>query len=91
MTDTLSPHPAQAFHRAQPRAVQPHVRLYRLVDGGGDPHPVLDDLYESLEAAWSEATRWWQNHCGASQDPVDIGVEVSTASGDWRTLRFPST
>jgi hypothetical protein len=32
---------------------------------------------------------WWQDHCGGTQEPVDIGVEVSTASGDWRTLRFP--
>ena len=23
-------------------------RLYRLVDQYGDPHPVLDDLYDSL-------------------------------------------
>lgn len=66
-----------------------HVRYYRLVDRQGAPHPVLDDLYESLDAAWSEAMGWWQDHCGGSQEPVDIGVEVSTASGDWRTLRFP--
>lgn len=66
-----------------------HVRYYRLVDRQGAPHPVLDDLYESLDAAWTEATGWWQEHCGGNQDPVEIGVEVSTASGDWRTLRFP--
>ncbi|MCP9888241.1 hypothetical protein KBY96_09915 [Cyanobium sp. ATX 6A2] len=67
------------------------MRRYRLVDGRGAPHPVLDDLYDSLEAAWAEASRWWQSHCGCSQDPVEIGVEVSTASGEWRTLRFPGT
>lgn len=66
-----------------------HVRHYRLVDRQGAPHPVLDDLYESLDAAWSEAMGWWQEHCGGNQEPVEIGVEVSTASGDWRTLRFP--
>jgi len=66
-----------------------HVRHYRLVDRQGAPHPVLDDLYEFLDAAWSEAMGWWQDHYGSSQEPVDIGVEVSTASGDWRTLRFP--
>ena len=66
-----------------------HVRHYRLVDRQGAPHPVLDDLYESLDAAWPEAMGWWQDHYGSSQEPVDIGVEVSTASGDWRTLRFP--
>lgn len=65
------------------------LRQYRLVDRQGAPHPVLDDLYESLDAAWSEAVGWWQEHCGSSQEPVEIGVEVSTASGDWRTLRFP--
>ncbi|MFQ6539194.1 MULTISPECIES: hypothetical protein [Aphanothece] len=66
-----------------------HVRHYRLVDQQGAPHPVLDDLYESLDAAWAEAMGWWQEQFGATQDPVEIGVEVSTASGDWRTLRFP--
>lgn len=65
------------------------ARQYRLVDRQGAPHPVLDDLYESLDAAWSEAMGWWHEHCGANQEPVDIGVEVSTSSGDWRTLRFP--
>lgn len=64
-------------------------RLYRLVDQSGEPHPVLDDLYDSLEAAWSEALSWWRDHFGAEQAPIGIGVEVSTASGDWRTLRHP--
>lgn len=64
-------------------------RLYRLVDQYGDPHPVLDDLYDSLESAWSEAIHWWRGHVGHEQSPVGIGVEVSTASGDWRTLRHP--
>jgi len=75
----LGPAAAQA---AAPRA-------YRLVDGGGSPHPVLDDLYDSLEAAWAEAIGWWSEQFGPSHGPVEIGVEVSTASGDWRTLRFP--
>jgi hypothetical protein len=66
-----------------------HVRHYRLVDGHGSPHPVLDDLYESLDAAWSEAISWWHDHMGPGQEPVEIGVEVSTASGSWRTLRHP--
>ncbi len=66
-----------------------HVRHYRLVDRQGAPHPVLDDLYDSLDAAWSEAMGWWQEHSGGNQEPVEIGVEVSTASGNWRTLRFP--
>ncbi|MCT0226235.1 hypothetical protein KQ310_13930 [Synechococcus sp. CS-1328] len=64
-------------------------RLYRLVDLQGLPHPVLDDLYDSLEAAWSEAISWWQEMGGSVGSPVGIGVEVSTTNGDWRTLRYP--
>lgn len=64
------------------------VRCYRLVDEQGAPHPVLDDLYDSLEAAWSEALSWWRD-VAPGQEAVGIGVEVSTASGDWRTLRHP--
>lgn len=67
------------------------MRHYRLVDRQGAPHPVLDDLYESLDAAWSEAIHWWHQHMGPTQGPVEIGVEVSTASGDWRTLRHPGS
>ena len=69
----------------------PPVRHYRLVDRQGSPHPVLDDLYESVDAAWSEAMAWWQSHMGPGQEPVEIGVEVSTASGSWRTLRHPGS
>jgi hypothetical protein len=64
-------------------------RRYRLVDLQGLPHPVLDDLYESLEAAWSEAIQWWRERGGSEHGPVGIGVEVSTNNGDWRTLRYP--
>ena len=67
------------------------LRQYRLVDREGAPHPVLDDLYESLDAAWSEAVLWWQQQFGATTGPMEIGVEVSTASGDWRTLRYPGS
>jgi hypothetical protein len=66
-----------------------HERQYRLVNGQGEPHPVLDDLYESLESAWNEATSWWSQEIGTSQGPMEIGVEVSTACGGWRTLRHP--
>lgn len=64
-------------------------RLYRLVDRQGQPHPVLDDLYECPDAAWAEAIQWWQETVGAVEGPVEIGMEVSTSSGDWRTLRHP--
>ena len=65
------------------------ARRYRLVDQHGDPHPVLDDLYDSLETAWLEAVAWWREEVGGGQEPVGIGVEVSTATGDWRTVRHP--
>lgn len=66
-------------------------RLYRLVDQHGEPHPILDDLYDSLEAAWSEAISWWRDHVGSEHTVIGIGVEVSTASGEWRTLRHPGS
>lgn len=68
-----------------------HLRQYRLVDREGAPHPVLDDLYESLDAAWSEAVTWWHDQFGSSAGPMEIGVEVSTVSGSWRTLRHPGS
>lgn len=65
----------------------PQPRLYRLVELPGLPHPSLDGLYDSAEEAWCDAQHWWQSGgsrqasgCGA------IGVEVSTAAGQWRTL-----
>jgi hypothetical protein len=76
------------LHSMRPAAT-PSQRSYRLVDQQGAPHPVLDDLYDSLDAAWAEAQSWWQEHAGADHAPVGIGVEVSTASGEWRTLRHP--
>jgi hypothetical protein len=65
---------------------------YRLIDHRGAPHPVLDDLYDSLDAAWSDALGWWDQHVSSLSgriEPMGIGVEVSTASGNWRTLRHP--
>ena len=80
---------------SSPAASRPHrvsqPRLYRLVDQQGLPHPVLDDLYDSLEAAWAEALSWWREQVGPDQTVVGIGVEVSTTSGDWRTLRHPGS
>lgn len=64
-------------------------RLYRLVDSHGSAHSVLDDHYDSLEAAWADAESWWQQQGDGQSGPVPIGVEVSTASGGWRTLRHP--
>ena len=72
-------------------------RVYRLLDGQGLPHPELDDLFESLEAAQEAALLWCQAkglipqladagviHTGVAEQ---VGVEVSTLKGDWRTLR----
>jgi hypothetical protein len=66
-------------------------RSYRLVDARGEPHPVLDDLYDSLDAAWTEAVGWWENQDHAVREPIGIGVEVSTTNGDWRTIRYPGS
>lgn len=64
-------------------------RSYRLVDALGDPHPVLDALYESHEAAWADALQWWQRQQEFHQDSIGIGIEVSTCDGNWRTIRYP--
>jgi hypothetical protein len=66
------------------------ARVFRLVDRGGNPHPVLDDHYDSLEAALGDATLWWQDHAPAGES-MAIGVEVSTSAGCWRTLRHPDS
>ena len=64
-------------------------RLYRLTSLNGEPHPVLDDVYDSFDSAWSDASSWWFNHGHTEQEPIPIGVEVSTRSGSWRTLQYP--
>jgi hypothetical protein len=72
-------------------------RLYRLIDAQGRPHPVLDHLFESLEEAQAAALAWCeaQGLVPAPAEPgqqewavvSQFGLEVSTRSGDWRTLR----
>jgi hypothetical protein len=68
---------------------QQRQRVYRLIDATLEPHGQLDVVYDSLDEAIAEAISWLQLH---GVDPLLslIGVEVSTASGDWRTLRLPS-
>jgi len=89
------PLPRQSVTKVARGVTQPGMalgsnqRVYRLVDHRGDPHPVLDDLYDTLDAAWSEALSWWHGERGPAAPPVGIGVEVSTGSGVWRTLRHP--
>ena len=72
-------------------------RLYRLTDGRGQPHPVLDELFESREQALETALEWLQQQgvLDAQADPrecerqlaLHVGLDMSTPSGDWRTLR----
>ncbi len=51
---------------------------------------MLDEAYDSMEAAWEAACGWWQEQRGGlAGGPVGIGLEVSTGCGDWRTLRHP--
>jgi len=92
----MLPSPQPAF------ASPPHcgrVRLYRLLDGHGRPHPELDDLFECLDLDHESALDWLER-CGLLQPQapacerqamlcLHFGIEVSTPSGDWRTLRHP--
>ncbi len=67
-------------------------RRYRLVDRHGEPHAVLDDHFDSLEEAWELAQQWSWQKAGTSHDGdlEEIGIEVSTGSGAWRSLRPPA-
>lgn len=72
-------------------------RLYRLTDARGLPHPVLDEPFESREQALDAALEWLcqQGLLDPHADPheqerqlaLQVGLEMSTPSGDWRTLR----
>lgn len=72
-------------------------RLYRLTDGDGRPHPELDELFDSLDAAQEAALAWIERQrlldpAAGSGDRLralgqHFGLEVSTPSGAWRTLR----
>lgn len=75
----------------------PAPRLYRLTDARGLPHPVLDELFEGREQALEAALEWLQQqglldpHADAREQErqlaLQVGLEMSTPSGDWRTLR----
>ena len=69
-------------------------RRYRFVDRSGQPHPILDDHFESLDGAWEAAQAWLGDRClsaAAMSDALteEFGIEVTTANGHWRTLRHP--
>jgi len=72
-------------------------RLFRLTNARGLPHPVLDESFESREQAL-EAALGWLLQQGLLDPQADareqekqlalqVGLEMSTPSGDWRTLR----
>ncbi len=65
--------------------------LYRLVDHHGQPHLEPHEHFDSIEEAWSFAIRWWQQQhpTGEPATHVGLGLEVSTESGNGRTLRHP--
>ena len=63
-------------------------RDYRLIDCFHQPHPHLDGLYESIDEAISDAISWLES-IGPRAGEASIGLEVSTPSGDWRTIRQP--
>ncbi len=51
----------------------------------------MSSLSTSIEEAWAFATCWWQQQqpAGAPDAQVCLGLEVSTESGNWRTIRHP--
>ncbi|WP_392350199.1 hypothetical protein [Parasynechococcus sp.] len=63
---------------------------YRLVGLDGQPHPVLDAMYDTLDLALADASLWCSGQ-GASPGPQQRGlaVEVNTGNGDWRTIDYP--
>jgi len=72
-------------------------RLFRLTNARGLPHPVLDESFESREQALEAALEWLlqQGLLDPQSDAreqekqlaLQVGLEMSTPSGDWRTLR----
>ena len=64
--------------------------LFRLIALDGNPHPVLDAPYESMEAALAAAQDWCSGqgmHSGLRQR--GIGIEQMTQNGSWRTVHYP--
>ena len=63
--------------------------VYRLVGSDGNPHPVLDTPFESIDAAIGAARNWsYSQQKDHSNDFKTIGVEVSTSNGSWRTIGY---
>jgi hypothetical protein len=62
---------------------------YRLIDSGCEPHRQLDGQYSSLDEAIADAIAWVEPLDDPNPAAHMIGVDVSTADGNWRTCRLP--
>jgi len=67
---------------------QPIAKRYRLINASFEAHPHLDAIYDSVEEALTDAASWLASQASSAQ--AAIGVEVSTRSGEWRTVRQPA-
>jgi hypothetical protein len=65
-------------------------RAYRLIDALLEPHPHLDDLYDSIEEAFRDACEWLEALGPVADVACSIGLEVRTPDGGWRTIRQPA-
>lgn len=70
------------------RTLQP--RVYRLIDGLLEPHPYLDGLYDSIEEAFRDVCEWLESLGPVTDAASNIGLEVRTPDGGWRTIRHPA-
>jgi hypothetical protein len=62
---------------------------YRLIDSGCEPHRQLDGRYSSIDEAIADAIAWVEPLADPNYTDHMIGVDVSTADGNWRTCRLP--
>lgn len=71
------------------KAARSSERCYRLIDGCCEPHRQLDGQYSSLDDAIADAIEWIGDLSEPDHPASLIGVEVSSANGDWRTCQMP--
>ncbi len=63
--------------------------VYRVVGMDGLPHPVLDTLYDSVDAAILAAKQWSSSRDFSSlSSDRSLGIEVMTSNGCWRTISY---
>jgi hypothetical protein len=75
-------------HNLIARTHQP--RVYRLIDDLLEPHPYLDGLYDSIEEAFRDVCEWLESLGPVTDAASNIGLEVQTPDGGWRTIRQPA-